>query len=117
VAGAGRVAYAVAYAINTTSADLQNALITINSPNAVLLYVDGRPVAQSQSAGGGTVSGIANFPATTAAHPSTRILVKVLQRPGDAQFGFSASLADQNNVPLTNTSGELVFRLDPTGGI
>jgi hypothetical protein len=115
-AGNGRVAYAVAYAMNSTAADLQNVLINVTSQNVVLMYVDGRPVAQSNG-GGSTVTGIANLPAFSTTHPSTRILLKVLQRPGDAQFGFSLSLKNQSNIPLTNTSGELIFRLDPSGGI
>jgi hypothetical protein len=63
-----------------------------------------------------TVSAV--FPPFTTAKTTTRILVKVLQRPGDTQFAFTVTLANATTLaPLTNTTGELVFRLDPTGGI
>jgi hypothetical protein len=107
----------VAYAINTTATDLQNVLVNVTSPNVVELFVDGKAVAQSQANGAAAVSGFATIPAFSPTQPSTRIVLKVLQRPGDQQFGFSVSLQSQNNVPLTNDSGELVLRLDPTGGI
>jgi hypothetical protein len=116
-AGGGRAAYAVAYAMNTTSADIQNANITVTSPNAIELFIDGHPIAQASQAGNNTISGIATLPASSAQTPSTRMMVKVFQRAADAQFGFTLNMQTQFNVPLTNTSGELVFRLDSRGGL
>ena len=112
--GSGRVAYAVANAINVTGSDIQQAQVTVTSPNAVLLYV-GSASSQGSLANNNTVSLSATLPAFSTSKSSTRILVKVLQRPGDAQFGFTLNVAQQNNQPIPK--GELVFRLDPTGGI
>jgi hypothetical protein len=113
-AGSGRVAYAVANVINATGSDLQQAQITVTSPNAVLLYV-GAESSEGSAAGNNTVNLSATLPAFSSAKASTRILVKVLQRPGDAQFGFTLNMVQQNNQSFP--SGELIFRLDPTGGI
>jgi hypothetical protein len=113
-AGSGRVAYAVVNAINTTGNDIQLAQVTVQSPNAVLLYV-GQSSSQGSLNGNNTVSLSTTLPAFATAKASTRILVKVLQRAGDAQFGFSLNVVQQNNQPIP--PGELVFRLDSTGGI
>ncbi len=112
--GSGRVAYAVANAINVTGSDIQQAQVTVTSPNAVLLYV-GSASSQGSQPGNNTVSLGSTLPAFGRAKSATRIVVKVLQRPGDADFGFTLNVAQQNNQPIP--PGELVFRLDPTGGI
>jgi hypothetical protein len=113
-AGSGRVAYAVANIINATGSDLQQAQVNVTSPNAVLLYV-GSESSQGSQVGNNTVNLSATFPAFSSGKTTTRILVKVLQRPGDTQFGFTLNVAQQNNLPFP--SGELIFRLDPKGGI
>ena len=114
--GQNRVAYAVANVINTTGSDIQ-ASVTVSSPNAVEIFV-GESIGLGQQGGANTANAIATFPSFSTAKTTTRILVKVLQRPGDAQFAFTVNLTNlTNNAPLTNTTGELVFRLDPTGGI
>ncbi len=112
--GSGRIAYAVANVINTSGSDLQRGQVTVTSPNAVLLYV-GTESSEGSQAGNNTVNLGTTLPAFSADKPSTRILVKVLQRPGDTQFGFILNVAQQTGLPIP--SGALVFRLDPTGGI
>jgi hypothetical protein len=111
----GRIAYAVAYLINTSAIDLQVDL-TIISPNAVKLYVDKQPVLQSNDARQG-VSGLAYLPAYSATHSSTRVLLKVLQRANDRDFRFQMLIKDQLGNPLTDATGELVVKLSPDGGI
>lgn len=114
-ATSGRVAYAVAYLVNTTGLDL-TAQLTITSPNAVRVYVGGQLVAQAEDARGGTVA-IAQIPAFATAKKPTRVLIKLLQRANDDGFSFSAQLRDELGNLLTDTSGELVILLGPQGGI
>jgi hypothetical protein len=111
----GRVAYAVAYIINTSPYDIQ-AQLTITSPNAVKLWVGAQPIVQSDQAQGG-VTGLATLSAWGAGKTSTRVLVKVLQRAGDNGFNFTMRLTDQLGNPLTDATGELVLKLGPDGGI
>jgi hypothetical protein len=111
----GRVAYAVAYIINTTSSDIQGDL-TIVSPNAIKLYVGDRAVFQANDAQAG-VTGLATLPAFVTSRSATRIMVKVLQRAGDNQFNFQMFMRDSFGNPLTNLTGELVIKLSPDGGI
>ena len=49
--GVDHVAYAVSYALNTQATDLE-ALLSIDSPNAVQIYVDGRRVDEKLAGGG-----------------------------------------------------------------
>jgi hypothetical protein len=111
----GRVAYAVAYVLNTSAIDIQ-AQITIVSPNAVKLYVGKQPVVQASDATNGA-TGLAVLPAYSTGKSLTRLLVKVFQRANDQQFQFQARFQDQFGNPLTNFTGELVFKLSPDGGI
>jgi hypothetical protein len=112
--GSGRVAYAVAYAINATGTDIQQAQVNVNSPNAVQLYVGSESTEGSQG-GANTVNLSATLTAYSTARASTRILVKVLQRPGDNQFGFTLNMTQQNGQLFP--AGQLIFRMDPKGGI
>jgi hypothetical protein len=112
--GSGRVAYAVANLINVSGSDIQQAQVTVQTPNAVLLYV-GSASSQGSLAGNNTVSLSQTLPSFSTAKSSTRILVKVLQRPGDAQFGFTLNVAQQNNQTIP--PGELLVHLDANGGI
>jgi hypothetical protein len=111
----GRVAYAVAYLVNTTGLDI-TAHVTVTSPNAIRLYVGNALVAQADDAGAG-VAAIAALPAYAKARTSTRILIKVLQRAADQEFAFALRLRDEFGNPLTDTTGELVLQLGPGGGI
>jgi len=109
----GRVAYAVVYAVNTTSLDI-NALITIDSPNAMRIYVG--PTLVAQSAGGETTA-VANLPSYSVSKAPTRILIKLFQRAGDDEFAFTARLQDELGNLLTNATGEVILTLGPEGGI
>jgi hypothetical protein len=117
--GADRVAYAYANVINVTGSDIQ-ASVTVSSPNAFELWLGNasNPSALGENNGHNQSSSIVTFPSFTSSKTTTRILVKVLQRQGDNQFAFKVNLVNvTTNAPLTNTTGELVFRLDATGGI
>jgi hypothetical protein len=114
-AQSGRVAYAVAYLINTTSVDIQ-ADLTIVSPNAVKLYVGKQPILQSNDARAG-VTGLANLPAFSTSRTSTRVLMKVFQRQNDQRFEFQMFLRDAFGNPLTDITREIVVKLSPDGGI
>ena len=110
-----RAGYAVAYLMNTSTRDIQTQL-TITSPNAIKLYVGNQPILQSDSAQGG-VTGLTTLPAWGAGKTSTRVLIKVLQRTGDTGFGFTMRLSDQFGNLLTDSTGEIVLKLGPDGGI
>jgi hypothetical protein len=112
---AGRIAYAVAYVLNASANDIQAQLI-ITSPNAVKLYIDEQPVVQSDNAENG-VTGLAVFPAYASYRTTSRILLKVLQRPDDQDFNFTFQLLDQFGNVLSDTTGEIVIKLGPDGGI
>jgi hypothetical protein len=112
---AGRIAYAVAYVLNASANDIQAQLV-ISSPNAVKLYVDTQPVLQADDASNG-VTGLAVFPAYAARRSTARVLLKVLQRPDDPEFGFSMRLLDQFGNVLSDATGEIVIKLGPDGGI
>jgi hypothetical protein len=116
VANVARAAYAYANVINTTGSSIQ-ASVTVSSPNAVEVWV-GTSIGLAEQAGPNTANAVGTFPSFTATKQTTRILVKVFQRAADNQFAFSLNLTNlTTNAPLTNTTGELVFRLDSTGGI
>lgn len=114
-ATAGRVAYAVAYLLNTGSSDLEVEL-QLTSSNAVKLWAGERPLLQASDATNG-VSGLTTVPALRGGVGATRILVKVLQRVEDEDFAFSLLLRDQLGNVLTDRTGELVVKLGPEGGI
>jgi hypothetical protein len=112
---AGRIAYAVAYILNGSANDIQSQVV-ITSPNAVKLYVDKQPVMQADDATNG-VTGLAVFPSYQQRRGTTRILLKVLQRADDPEFAFTLRLLDQFGNVLSDTTGELVIKLGPNGGI
>jgi len=114
-ATSGRVAYAVAYLVNTTGLDI-TAQMDIRSPNAVRVYVGTTLVAQSEDADNG-VSAIAQLPAYATAKKSTRVLIKLFQRAADQDFTFSVQLRDELGNLLTDQTEELVLLLGPQGGI
>lgn len=108
-----RVAYAVAYVINTSPDDV-TAVITVRSPNDVELFVGGE---HDQGRDGAGTSVMAPLPAYTTTRAVTRIMVKVFQSSDDADFGFDLQIADDGGNLLTGISRELVFKLGPEGGI
>lgn len=114
-ANAGRVAYAVAYVLNTSSSDIV-AQINVRSPDAIRVYVDNVPVAQSNDASNG-VTGLATFPSFLTSKKTTRIMIKVFQPQNVQDFEFDVQLVDELGTPLTDTRGELVIKLGPDGGI
>ena len=114
-ATSGRVAYAVAYVVNTTGLDL-TAQMTVTSENALRIYVGDALVAQTEDARAG-VGAIALLPAYTTAKKPTRLLFKVFQRADDPEFSFSVQLRDDLGNLLTDASQELVILLGPQGGI
>lgn len=114
-ATAGRVAYAVAYFVNTSPLDI-TAQLQITSQNAIRVYVGTSLVAQADDASNG-VAAIAQLPAYATSKTPTRILIKLFQNADDDEFSFSAQLRDELGNLLTNTSGELVVLLGPQGGI
>jgi hypothetical protein len=112
---AGRVAYAVAYVLNTTQSDLP-AIIHVQSANPIKLYVDKTPVQETLGASQ-EATAVTTFPAFSTSGRSTRLLLKVLQRSQDAQFNFKVWFTDQNQNILSAQSGELVLKLAPGGGV
>ena len=112
---AGRIAYAVAYLFNMTSVDI-TAVLNLTSDNAVKMYLDDRPVLQADDASAG-VSALARLPTHSAGTKSTRVLLKIFQRPGQDNFAFSLNLTDEFGNPLTDRTGEVLVKLSPEGGI
>jgi hypothetical protein len=117
VSGVDRLAYAVAYVLNTRSTEL-SIKITVSSINQVQILVDGE-VRGEKGAGAGTA--IANsiiLKPAGAAGASTRITIKLVQLAAEPTATFTALFTDQlNNIPLTDRTGELVFTLGKQGGL
>jgi hypothetical protein len=114
-AGGGRAVYAAVYLFNISGADV-TAQVTVSSPNAIRLYAGTAPLLQADGAAAGT-TGLVAVPAYTPGSGATRLLLKVLQHAGDANFGFSLQLQDELGNPLTDSSGQFVLKLGPDGGI
>jgi hypothetical protein len=114
-ATSGRVGYAVAYIINTSSTEIPSAQLQISTDNPVRIYIGNQLAAQNDA--GGDASAFVNLPAAGSGQPAVRVLVKILQRANDANFAFSAQLKDQFGNPLTDATQELVLTLSPNGGI
>ena len=111
----GRVAYAVAYIVNTVPRQIQ-AQMSIVTNNPVRIYVDGALVGQNDQSGGNTAF-LSLKAAGTPNTKATRVLIKLLQRANDAQFAFTAQFRDQFGTLLTDVTRELVFTLGSNGGI
>lgn len=112
-ATAGRAAYAVSYVINGAPRT-QTVQLAIATPNPVRIYVNGLLVAQNDQPGGTTAL---TTLAASGATRTARIMIKLLQRPGDGRFAFTAQLRDDQGNLLTDRNGGLVFTLGPNGGI
>jgi hypothetical protein len=111
----GRIAYAVAYIVNTVPRPIQ-AQMQIVTNNPLRIYVNGALVGQNDQAGGNTA--FVNLAAAgTPNTKPTKVLIKLLQRQADAQFAFTAQFRDQFGTLLTDVTRELVFTLAATGGI
>ncbi|ACY17412.1 hypothetical protein [Haliangium ochraceum] len=108
-----RMVYAVAYIINTDPQPLE-ITFTVRSPNDVMLYVG----EQLDIGRGGTGTALTtSLPSYAATHSLTRVMVKVLQTPEVAEFGFEFELADRRGEKFDATDPRLVFKLGPQGGI
>ncbi|MEO7734848.1 MAG: hypothetical protein ABIY55_28085, partial [Kofleriaceae bacterium] len=55
-------------------------------------------------------------PAGTVA-ASSRIMIKLVQLAAEPSAKFNALFTDQNNTPLTDATGELIFTLGKQGGL
>jgi hypothetical protein len=112
-ATSGRVAYAAAFVINTTPRQIK-AQIQFNTNNPIRVYVDGLLSSQNINSGGTT----AFLTLPPAGGKPVKMVVKLLQRAGDATFNFQAQFSDQQTgVAFTDATRELVFTLGPNGGI
>jgi hypothetical protein len=113
--GSSRVAYAVAYLVNLTPLELQVQL-QLDTDNPARVYV-GNALAAQDDDGGGTSAIVTLPPYYGPDRVAVRVLIKLLQRPGDPDLAFSARLTDLLGTPLTDTTGEVVITLAPNGGI
>jgi hypothetical protein len=110
-----RIAYAVAYVVNTVPRPIQ-VQMQVATNNPLRIYINNELEGQNDQAGGNTV--FVNLPAAgTPNTKATKILIKLLQRANDAQFAFTAQFRDQFGTLLTDVTRELVFTLGPNGGI
>jgi hypothetical protein len=112
----GRAGYALTYVINTTSTDI-SAQVTVSSPNVIKMWAGKTVVQNTDNAVAGAPT-VVTLPAYSTSKTATRLLLKVFQRQADNAFNFKMSFTDVNSGQLlTNTTGELVFKLSPDGGI
>lgn len=112
-ATSGRVAYATSYMLNIAPR-IQTVQVVVTTSNPIRIYSNGELKAQNDQGGG--ASAIVTL-AASGADRSARILIKLLQRAGDAGLSFTAQLRDEQGTVLTDTNGGLVFTLGPNGGI
>jgi hypothetical protein len=110
--GEARAVYAVAYLINSTDRSLR-VEVAVSSPNATRLYAGPLVVGSD----GGTVSALVDLPSFRVSHTQTRVLVKLLERPGDGGLRMTARLSDELGNPVRGDSGEIIVKLGPKGGI
>jgi hypothetical protein len=115
VSGVDRLAYAVSYVLNTRQSDLVVKL-TVTSLNQLQILVDG-VVSGEKAAGNGTAIATFTLPPAGSAGASKRITIKLVQLAAEPSAKFNALFTDQNNTPLTDATGELVFTLGKQGGL
>jgi hypothetical protein len=113
--GVSHIAYAVSYVLNTQATDL-DVLLSVDSPNALQIYVDGRRVGQKSAGGGPALADLTLKPAGTTA-ASSRITIKILQLAAEPAITFKALFTDRHGTPLTLNTRELVFTLGLHGGL
>lgn len=112
--GQNRIVYAAAYVTNTTTRDI-DAVFEVSSPNDVEITVgSGSGAIGRDGAGAASTARLPAF-AVNDTDRYTRILIKVFQRPGDAQFGFELRISDDNGNLLQQR--DLLFKLSPDGSI
>jgi hypothetical protein len=115
VVGVDRLAYAVSYVLNTGGSDLA-VKVTVSSLNQLQIIVDGNVVGEKGAGNGTAIANIILKPAGTVA-ASSRIMIKLVQLAAEPSAKFNALFTDQNNTPLTNATGELIFTLGKQGGL
>jgi hypothetical protein len=112
--GQDRIVYAVAYVTNTTTRDI-SAVFEVRSPNDVEITVgNGSGSIGRDGAGAAATASLPPY-AVNETDRYTRIMIKVFQRPGDAQFGFDLRISDDNGNLLQRN--DLLFKLSPDGSI
>ena len=114
--GGGRIAYAVAYLVNVTSAprEVDVELTSINQ--ARILAGDG--IAEIEP--GGTVTVTVTVPSSRASEQptGTRVLVKLLEAPADGGMRFRVRLLRAGTDDIyDDEGGEIIIKLGPLGGI
>ncbi len=112
--GQDRIVYAVAYVTNTTTRDI-NALFAVSSPNDVEITVGNGSGSIGRNGAGATATASLPAYAVNDTDRYTRIVIKVFQRPGDAQFGFDLKITDDDGDALQRH--DLLFKLSPDGSI
>jgi hypothetical protein len=105
----------VSYVLNTQSQDL-DVVLSVDSPNALQIYVDGLRAGQKAAGGGPAIADLTLKPAGTTA-ASSRITIKILQLAAEPAITFKARFTDRHGTPLTLNTKELVFTLGLHGGL
>jgi hypothetical protein len=113
--GVDHVAYAVSYVLNTQGQDL-DVVLSVDSPNALQIYVDGLRAGEKIAGGGPAIADLTLKPAGTTG-ASSRITIKILQLAAEPAITFKARFTDRRGTPLTLDTKELVFTLGPHGGL
>ena len=113
--GVDHVAYAVSYALNTQATELV-ALLSVESANALQIFVDGQRAGEKLAGAGAALAELRLKPAGTTG-ASSRITIKILQRAAEPTIAFKARFTDRRGTPLTLDTKELVFTLGLHGGL
>ncbi len=117
-----RMVYAVAYLINASDREIET-VVTVRSPNDVHIYIDDVDTVALEGQG---TTAVVTLPPYTDARRLVRLMVKVFQDaatgPGTdagapAAFGFDLQLRRSQGAPLTDSGGEIIIKLGPTGGV
>jgi hypothetical protein len=111
--GQNQLAYAVAYMINTTGNPIRVVVTAASLENDLELFVENQTSIGRNGQNATVTVDLDPFEETKEA---TRILLKVHQDEVDQTFEFTMSFADDQDIPLTNDTEELVFVLSGQNG-
>jgi hypothetical protein len=111
--GANQLAYAVAYVVNATGNPIDVVVTAASLENDLQLFVENQT---SLGRDGNNASVTVTLEPFDEVKAPTRILLKVFQEEGDVNFDFTMNFADDNGVPLTDATQELVFVLSGKNG-